>query len=123
MKGDEEMAEIRYTRCGEYLVPDRTLDICEQMLLGRYGRMRKKYLQEHRPILWNALILNGTLDAHLWETDVAAKGQIERVMMEMMKTASVNEQLKADDPMRWVQTMNALKAQAEEAVLQEIVFR
>ena len=117
------MAEIRYRQCGEYLIPDLTLDICGQVPLGRYGRMRKRYLQEHRPILWNVLILNGTLDVHLRETDAAAKGQAEWVMMEMMKTAGVNEQLKADDPMRWVQTMNALKAQAEEAVLQEIVFR
>ena len=116
------MAEIRYKQCGEYLIPDLTLNICEQTPLGKYGRMRKRYLQEHRPILWNVLILNGTLDAHLRETDAAAKGQLERVMMEMMKTAGMDERLKADDPMRWVQQMNALKAQAEEAVLQEIVF-
>lgn len=117
------MAEIRYRQCGEFLIPDLTLDICGQRPLGKYGRMRKKYLQEYRPILWNDLILNGSLDAHLWETDAAAQERTERVMIEMMKTAGVNEQLKADDPMRWVQTMNALKAQAEEAVLQEIVFR
>lgn len=105
------------------MIPDLTLDICGQVPLGRYGRMRKKYLQEHRPILWNVLILNGTLDAHLRETDAAAKGQAEWVMMEMMKIAGVDERLKADDPMRWVQQMNVLKAQAAEAVLQEIVFR
>lgn len=117
------MAEIRYRQCGEYLIPDLTLDGCEQKPLGKYGRMRKKYLQDHRPILWNVLILNGTLDAHLQETDVAAKGQTERVMAEMMKTAGVNERLKADDPMRWVQGMNSLKEQVEEAVLREIIFR
>ena len=116
------MGEIRYKQCGEYLLPDLALNEHERIPLGKYGRIRKKYLQEYRTILWNDLILNGSLDAHLWETDAAAQERTERVMIEMMKTAGVNEQLKADDPMRWVQTMNALKAQAEEAVLQEIVF-
>jgi len=122
LKGEDEMAEIRYRQCGEYLIPDLTLDICGQVPLGKYGRMRKRYLQEHRLILWNSMILNGTLDAHLRETDAAAKGQIERVIMDMMKNTGVNEQLKADDPMWWIQEMNALKAQAEEVVLREIVF-
>ena len=122
MKGEDEMAESRYKQCGEYLIPDLTLDICGQVPLGRYGRMRKRYLQEHRLILWNSMILNGTLDAHLRERDAAAREQIERIMTEMMKTAGVDERLKADDPMRWVQQMNALKAQAEEAVLRKIVF-
>ena len=70
------MAEIRYRQCGEYLIPDLALDRCEQVPLGRYGRIRKKYLQEHRPILWNILILNGTLDAHLREIDAETKEQI-----------------------------------------------
>ena len=117
------MAEIHYKQCGEYLIPDLTLDGCEQKPLGKYGRMRKKYLQEHRPILWNSMILNGTLDTHLRETDAAVQGRTERIVMERIETAGINEQLKADDPMRWVQAMNALKAQAEEAVLREIVFR
>ena len=116
------MAEIRYKQCGEFLIPDLTLDICGQTPLGRYGRMRKRYLQEHRPILWNVLILNGTLDAHLQETGAAARAQIERVMGEMMMDAGVDERMKANDPMWWLQEMNALKAQAEEAVLREIVF-
>lgn len=116
------MAEIRYRQCGEYLIPDLTLDICGQTPLGRYGRMRKRYLQEHRPILWNVLILNGMLDAHLRETDAAAKGQGERVLVEMMMDAGVDERMKANDPMWWIQQMNALKAQAEEVVLKEIVF-
>ena len=91
MKGEDEMAESRYKQCGEYLIPDLTLDICGQRPLGKYGRMRKKYLQEYRPILWNVLILNGTLDAHLRETDAAAKGRTEQIMMGMMMNAGVDE--------------------------------
>jgi hypothetical protein len=117
------MAEIEYKWCSEYLIPDLTLDRCEQIPLGKYGQMRKKYLQEHRSILWNGMILNGTLDIHLRETDAAANKQIERIMSQMMKMSSVNEHLKTDDPMRWVQEMNVLRAQAEEQVLRELIFR
>ena len=116
------MAEIEYKWCGEYMIPDLTLERCEQKPLGKYGRMRKRYLQEHRTILWNSMILNGTLDAHLRETDAAANKQIGWIMLQMMKAAGVNEQLKTDDPMRWVQEMNVLRAQAEEQVLRELVF-
>ena len=117
------MAESRYKQCGEYLIPDLTLDGCEQKLLGKYGRMRKKYLQEHRSILWNNMIFNGTLDSHLREIDTAASRQIEQLLFQMTKAAGVNERLKENEPMRWVQEMNGLREQAEEHVLRNLVFR
>jgi hypothetical protein len=114
--------DLEYKWCGEYMIPDLTLKGCEQKPLGKYGRMRKRYLQEHRTILWNRMILNGTLDAHLRETDTAANRQIEQILIQTTKAEGVNERLKENEPMRWVQEMNVLRAQAEEQVLRELVF-
>lgn len=93
-----------------------------QAPLGKYGRMRKDYLKEHRPVLWNSLLLSEKLYPHLWEIDEAANNRLEQMMPELMKSAGVTEALKASDPMKWVGLMNTLKAQAEETILTELVF-
>ena len=114
--------EMTYTRNGDYLIPDLSLTESEQKPLGKYGRLRKTYLKEHRPILWNKMILSETLYPHLREIDETANRRLEQMMPEMMKSAGVTESLKASDPMKWVQTMNSLKAQAEEVILNELIY-
>ncbi len=114
--------EMTYTRNGDYLVPDLSLTETEQKPLGKYGRLRKTYLKEHRPILWNKMILSETLYPHLREIDETANRRLEQMMPELMKSAGVTESLKASDPMKWVQTMNSLKAQAEEVILNELIY-
>ena len=114
--------EMTYTRNGDYLIPDLSLKEAEQKPLGKYGRLRKDYLKEHRPILWNRMILSETLYPHLREIDETANRRLEQMMPEMMKSAGVTESLKASDQMKWVQTMNSLKAQAEEVILNELIY-
>ena len=114
--------EMTYTRNGDYLIPDLSLTETEQKPLGKYGRLRKDYLKEHRPILWNRMILSETLFPHLREIDETANRRLEQMMPELMKSAGVTESLKASDPMKWVQTMNSLKAQAEEVILNELIY-
>ena len=110
-----------YTRNGDYLIPELTLSETETKPLGKYGRMRKKYLQEHRQVLWNQMILSETLYPHLRETDETANRRMEQLMSELMKQNGVTEELKAKDPMQWVGLMNNLKAQAEETILAELI--
>ena len=114
--------EMTYTRNGDYLIPDLSLTATERKPLGKYGRLRKDYLKEHRPILWNKMILSETLYPHLREIDETANRRLEQMMPELMKSAGVTESLKASDPMKWVQTMNSLKAQAEEVILSELIY-
>ena len=114
--------EMTYTKNGDYLIPDLSLTETEQKPLGKYGRLRKTYLKEHRPILWNKMILSETLYPHLREIDETANRRLEQMMPELMKSAGVTESLKASDPMMWVQTMNSLKAQAEEVILNELIY-
>ena len=116
------MKQITCTRCGDYNIPNLTLSETETKPLGKYGRMRKKYLQEHRPVLWNSMILSEKLYPHLREIDETANSRLERMMPELMRSAGVTEALKASDPMKWVGLMNSLKAQAEEVILTELIY-
>ena len=116
------MNELTYTRSGDYWIPDLSLSQQENQPLGKYGRMRKAYLQEHRPVLWNSLILSEKLYPHLREIDETANSRLEQMMPGLMQSAGVTEALKASDPMKWVGLMNSLKAQAEEVILTELIY-
>lgn len=116
------MNELTYTKNGDYLIPDLTLTEQEDKPLGKYGRMRQNYLREHRPVLWNRLLLTEKLYPHLREIDETANSRLERMMPELMQAAGVTEALKETDPMKWTGLMNNCKAQAEETILNELVF-
>ena len=113
--------ELAYRQNGDYLIPDIEMDTQPTESIGKYGRMRKNYLQEHRQVLWNQMILSETLYPHLRETDETANRRLEQLMPELMKLNGVTEELKASDPMMWTGLMNNLKAQAEEAILAELI--
>ena len=117
------MTEMTYTKNGDYLIPDLKLSEVPEASLGKYGRMRKKYLKEHRPILWNNMILSETLYPHLLEIEQTAQNRLEQMMPKLAQAAGATESLKASDPMKWVGLMNNCKAQAEEIILRELVFR
>ena len=114
-------SNLTYTQNGDYRIPDLKIKMPEQPL-GKYGRMRQKYLKEHRPILWNQMILEETLFPHLLEIDETANRRLEQMMPELMQSAGVTESLKASDPMKWVGLMNTCKAQAEEIILDELIY-
>lgn len=113
--------ELTYTKNGEYWIPDLTA--AEQpMELSKYGRMREWFLKEHRTITYNNLLLSGKLTAHLMEIDQAAVNRMEEIMPELAKQAGATEALKATNPMRWVGLMNTCKVQAEEIVMNELIY-
>ena len=115
--------ELTYTQNGDYLIPDLKLtEEPEAAPLGKYGRMRRQHLKEHRPILFQKLVLEGKLYPHLREIDETANRRLAQMMPELMKSAGVTEELKASDPMKWVGLMNTLKAQAEEILLTELIY-
>ena len=113
---------LTYSQNGDYLVPNLTLGDQPTQPLGKYGRMRRTYLKEHRPGLFNRLTLNGTLFSHLLEIEDAANSRLEQMMPELAKAAGATEQLKASDPMKWAGLMNTCKAQAEEIILTELIY-
>ena len=113
---------LTYTRNGDYLIPDLSLSEQPEKPLGKYGRMRKAYLKEHRPLIYNQLLLTEKLYPHLLETEQTAQNRLEQMMPELAKAAGATEALKTSDPMKWVGLMNNCKEQAEEMILKEIVF-
>ena len=116
------MNQLTYIKNGDYQIPNLSLSQQEQQPLGKYGRMRKQYLQEHRPVLWHTMILSEKLYPHLREMDQTANRRMEQMMEELKKSAGVTEELKASNPVIWVGMMNNLHAQAEEVILQELIF-
>lgn len=112
---------LTYTQNGDYLIPNLQLTEQETKPLGKYGRMRKAYLKEHRPLIYNQLLLSEKLYPHLIEIDETAQSRLEQMMPRLAQTAGATEELKASDPMRWVGLMNTCKAQAEEILMAELI--
>ena len=112
---------LTYTMNGDYQIPDLKLTEQPEKPLGKYGRMRKAYLKEHRPLIYNQLLLTEKLYPHLIEIDETAQSRLEQMMPQLAKDAGATEQLKASDPMRWVGLMNTCKAQVEEILMAELI--
>ena len=112
---------LTYTMNGDYQIPDLKLTEQPEKPLGKYGRMRKAYLKEHRPLIYNQLLLTEKLYPHLIEIDETAQNRLEQMIPQLAKEAGATEELKASDPMKWVGLMNTCKAQAEEILLAELI--
>ena len=106
---------------GDYLIPDLRLSEQPEKPLGKYGRMRKAYLKQHRPILYNQLLMTEKLYPHLLEIDETANQRLEQMMPQLAEAAGATEALKTADPMQWVGLMNTCKAQAEEILMAELI--
>lgn len=114
------MQELTYHRNGDYLIPD--LETPEAPRIGKYGTMRHQYLRNHHRGIFDGMLLNGTLNAHLEEIDRQANEMMERLTTQMAQREGVTEALKADDQMAWVAAMNNIKNRVEEIVLHELIY-
>ena len=117
----EEMGGT-YRQVGDYLIPNITLPDDGEYQIGKYGRMRRSYLKEHRPILYTNLLTSGTLHRHLAEIDQACNERMEIIVSAMVKQEGVTEALKATDQMEWVRRMNSIRNRAEEIIKTELIF-
>ena len=111
-----------YHQEGDLLVPNLVLSDTTDYHVGKYGRMRHRYLKEHRRVLFNIMLTNETLAKHVADIDAACRERLEVLISAMAKQEGVTEQLKAADQMEWVCRMNNIKNRAEEIVLQELVY-
>ena len=117
----EEMGGT-YRQVGDYFIPNLTLPDTGNYQIGKYGRLRRSYLKEHRPVLYANYLTSGTLHQHLAEIDQACNERMEIIVSAMAKRESVTETLKAADQMEWVLRMNSIRSRAEEIVLTELVY-
>ena len=117
----EEMGGT-YRQEGDYLIPNLALPDEPEHQIGKYGRMRRSYLKEYRPVLYANLITSGTLYRHLAEIDQACNERMAIIVSAMAKREGVTEALKAADQMEWVHRMNSIRSRAEKIVLAELVY-
>ena len=122
MKSIFEQMGGTYRQEGDYLIPNLVLKDTGDYQIGKYGRMRRSYLKEHRPILYTNLLTSGTLHRHLAEIDQACNERMEIIVSAMAKQEDVTETLKASAQMEWVRHMNSIRSLAEEIVLTELVY-
>ena len=112
---------INYIRVGDYYIPDLTLPE-EPRTMGKWGRMHREYLKEHKLIQYNCLLLSGKLWTYLADLNEQAQDRLDRMIDQMRVTEGITETLKAIDPMAWVGTMNNIRNRAEEIILQELIY-
>ena len=117
----EEMGGT-YRQVGDYFIPNLVLLDDGDYQIGKYGRMRRSYLKEHRKILYTNYVVEGTLFKHLAEIDQACNDRMETIVSAMVKQEGVTEALKAADQMEWVRRMNGICNRAEKIILTELVY-
>ena len=113
---------IHYTLRGDYYFPDIIIPEADPRPIGKWGRMHKRYLQEHRPILFNQLVLHGKLSTYLADLNEQAQERLNILVRNMKENEGVDEKMKAQDQMRWVGRMNNIRQRAEESIMAEMIL-
>ena len=111
-----------YTMQGDYCLPDLTLPPKEKRPIGVWGQRRRRYLQQHRKILYYNLLTSGSLRSHLSDVEEEAQSLFLRLVKEYAEQEGVTEQLKAENPTEWVQKMNNIRNRAAETVHADLIF-
>ena len=111
---------LTYTKCGDYYIPDIRLVHKGAQILDKYGRMRRTFLEQNNPMLFNDMVSTETLFPHLWEVQQTCEKRMELLMEELLEKSPAPD--KATQQLAWVAHMNSLKAQAEELVVAELIY-
>ena len=117
------MSKITYHREGDYYIPDIYIKDNKKVNLGKYGLMRLNYLKEYKKGIYKAMWLQGTLQKHLVEIDKECRELENKIVKEIAEKENINEELKQKNQMKWVQLMNVTQNQAQEIILNEIIWR
>ena len=116
------MTQITYTKQGDYLLPNILPPQEPQIPLGKYGLMRRRFLQQNRKVTYTNLLTTGQLHAHLMEIEQTARSRVESIVSQMAQAEGVTEELKATDQVKWVKLMNNFRSAADEQILQELIY-
>ena len=121
LKTEIQERDIHYVLKGDVYLPELELPE-ENRPIGRWGRLHKKYLKANRPVLYNALLLSGKLYTLLADLNEQASERCSLIIRQMAQAEGITEELKANDPMCWVQAMNSIRSRAEEIIKAEMVY-
>ena len=118
----DERTGIEYRLEGDYYIPNIVVPKEEKIVLNKYGRMRLKYLKEHKKADYTIMLINGTLNTHLKEIQETTQTRVNQIIEKKKKKSDLTENMKNTDMLYWVGTMNSIKAQAEEIVFNELIY-
>ena len=110
---------VTYSTVGDYQLPNLTLNQPRKPL-GKYGRLRRTYLKDHRPVLYNTMLLNGSLYPTLTELEQTAAAMKKQLMADLLAKNPAPD--KEKNQMAWVQHMNILREQVEEVIQTELIY-
>ena len=113
--------KLGYLKVWDYFIPDLKLPQ-DNRSIGKYGRMHRDYLQEHNPIRFDDLVLEGKLWIYLADLNEQAQNRLQLIIRQIQEEESVNDELKENNQMAWIQAMNSIHNRAEEIVLHELVY-
>ena len=114
---------IEYSKQGDYNIPNIVAQKnTKDFILGKYGRMRLRYLKEHKKAEYTILLMNNKLQSHLIETDESANKRFELLMQQLAGRENITEELKANNQMEWVAKMNNIKNRVEEIIFNELIY-
>lgn len=113
---------LDYTLVNNHYLPNLTAAAPAEHPTGRWGRLHKKYLEEHHPVRYNQLVLSGELGGYLDTLDEQADEQLALIIRQMQEAEGVTEALKAADQLEWVRRMNSIRSRAEEIIKSELIF-
>ena len=91
--------------------------------MGKYARMRLRYLKEHQPALYTSLLFSGKLDEHLSEVEASAQAMMESIVNRLKQERGITEELKATDQMRWVAETENIRVSAEECIQKDLIWQ
>ena len=104
---------------GDYLIPD--LVAPKSPHIGIWGERRRQFLRTHQKPIYDAMLMSGTLNAHLEEVDRSTEEMLDRLVIQLAEREGVTEQLKAENQLAWVQAMNSIRHCAEEIVRKNLI--
>lgn len=119
----DEKTEIEYVRNGDYYLPN-LIDAASVKAneLGKYGKLRLKYLLEHKKAEYTCLWMENKLRSHLLEIDKIANKRFELLMKQFKEQENITEELKANNQLEWVKSMNSIKNRVEEIIFKELIY-
>lgn len=118
--------KLEYTKCGNYYLPNIVMPQeskeTKEKHFGKYGLLRLNYLREHKQVLYQELLLDNKLHEHLVKIDEDANMKVKNLIKKLVEQEGVDEELKANNQLEWVQRMNNIKNRAEEIVFNELIY-
>lgn len=118
----DEKTGIEYILKGDYYIPNLVMPPRKNIRIGRYGRMRARFLKENKKAEYSIMLIDNTLQDLLVEVDKTANERYNLLMKQFAERENITEELKASNQMEWVQKMNNIKNRVEEIILQELIF-